>query len=63
MELRELYAAIAKLEESLRNEMPIGFVDYRQIKALAATIELQEYLANRIAAEVAAGTLDPDLEG
>lgn len=36
--------------------------DYRVVKALAATYELQEYLANRIARAVAAGELEPDPE-
>lgn len=36
--------------------------DYRVVKALAATYELQDYLANRIAAAVASGELEPDPE-
>ena len=36
--------------------------DFRIVKALAATYELQEYLANRIARAVAAGELEPDPE-
>jgi hypothetical protein len=37
--------------------------DYRQCKALAALFELQDYIANKIAEQVADGTLPPDLEG
>lgn len=57
MGLQELYDAIVNLREVLRNELHTGTDliarptdDYRHIKALAATYELQEYLANRIAA-------------
>lgn len=70
MGLRELYDAVVNLQEMLRIELHIGTDliarptdDYRHIKALAATYELQEYLANRIAAETDAGLMEPDLEG
>lgn len=36
--------------------------DYKVIHALSATLTLQDYLANRIAAAVEAGELDPDPE-
>ncbi len=68
MGLRELYDSIANLQEILRIELNIGVdlvnqpADSRHIKALAATYELQEYLAHRIAAEVDAGLMDPALK-
>jgi hypothetical protein len=56
MGMQELYDAVVNLQEMLRNELHNGTDlvarpadDYRHIKALAATYELQEYLANRIA--------------
>ena len=67
MGLRELYDSIANLQEVLRIELSIGVdlvnqpTDSRHIKALAATYELQEYLAHRIAAEVDAGLMEPAL--
>lgn len=39
-----------------------GLLDYRTVKALAATYELQDYLANSIAEAVAAGELEQDPE-
>ena len=70
MGLHELYDAVVTLQEMLRIELHIGTDlidrptdDYRHIKALAATYELQEYLVNRIAAETDAGLMEPDLEG
>lgn len=39
-----------------------GCLDYKVVKALAATYELQDYLANRIAQAVADGELEPDPE-
>lgn len=68
MRLRELYDAIQDLQFILQTEVDAGqdlfnrATDYRDIKALAATYELQEYLANRIAASVDAGLLDPNPE-
>lgn len=44
------------------HDAEIGCLDYRVIKALAATHELQDYLANRIAQAVATGELEPDEE-
>lgn len=37
-------------------------LDYKVVKALAATYELQDYLAARIAQGVASGEIDPDEE-
>lgn len=39
-----------------------GYLDYKVVKTLAATYELQDYLANRIAQAVATGELEPDPE-
>ena len=39
-----------------------GYLDYKVVKTLAATYELQDYLANRIAQAVADGELEPDPE-
>ena len=44
------------------HDAEIGCLDYKVVKALAATYELQDYLANRIAQAVADGELDPDEE-
>lgn len=53
------YDFIMALQEELAgNELD----DFRVVKALAATYELQDYLANRIARAVAGGELEPDLD-
>ena len=60
MDLKELYAAILELQEQLaaqHHDAEIGCLDYKVVKALGATYELQDYLANQIAL---AGDLDPD---
>lgn len=61
--LHETYAAIKELRSDLRFELQayttIAEADYRVVKALAACYELQDYLANAIAAE----ETEPDLEG
>lgn len=60
--LQTTYDAVLKLQERLREKL--SYHDARKlsnahfVKALAATYELQDYLANEIA-----GELDPDLEG
>ena len=46
----------------LQAELESRPLDYKLVKALAATYELQDYLANRIAQAVASGELDPDPE-
>jgi hypothetical protein len=57
------YRAGYDLIMALQAELAEGEIeDYRVVKALAATYELQEYLANRIAEAVAAGELEPDPE-
>lgn len=61
------YDAILDLQEHLRAK--VGYMDAGKfanahiVKALAATYELQDYLANEIAAATAAGELEPDEEG
>lgn len=47
-----------KVKPSLRSGL-----DYKPVKALAATYELQDFLANRIAELVNAGELEPDPGG
>lgn len=52
MDLKELYAAILELQEQLaaqHHDAEIGCLDYKVVKALGATYELQDYLANLIA--------------
>ena len=59
------YDFIMALQEELaakHHDAEIGCIDYKAIKALAATYELQDYLANRIAQAVATGELEPDPE-
>lgn len=51
-ELHRLYLGILELQEELstqHHDAEIGCLDYKVIKALAATYELQDYLAGRIA--------------
>jgi hypothetical protein len=55
------YRAGYDLIMALQAELAEGeLYDPRVVKALAATYELQDYLANRIAKAVAAGELEPD---
>jgi len=75
-DLRAAYDTIMELQHKLQAELiPVAAktlleyphdhpedADYRKVKALAATYELQEYLANAIAEDVAAGNLGPDPE-
>jgi len=67
LDLRDVYDAIIDLQHDLRFEIQsytlLSEADYRKVKALAATYELQDYLANRIAEAVNNGELEPDLEG
>ena len=54
MNLNSLYDAIVELQYELSeqyHDAEIGCLDYKTIKALAATYERQDYLANRIARE------------
>lgn len=51
------YDFVMELQAELRE---LELWDYRVVKALAATYELQDYLANRIAKAVADGELEPD---
>lgn len=75
MDLRKMYDAVLDLQADLRSRvgaMAVADVthpchlgpmyNYRLIKALSATYELQEYLAYAIAEAVEAGELDPDPE-
>lgn len=71
-DLRAAYNIIMELQNNLQTELipvaaktlleyPHGHpedADYRKVKALAATFELQEYLANAITAAVSACDLD-----
>lgn len=60
---RTCYDSIIELQEELVaqiHDAEIGCLDYKIIKALAATYELQDYLANRIAQAVATGELEPE---
>ena len=48
------YDFILALQEELaahHHDAEIGCLDYKAVKALAATYELQDYLANKIARE------------
>ena len=59
------YDLIMDLQRDLagqHHDAEIGCLDYKVVKALAATYELQDYLANRIAQAVAVGELEPDPE-
>ena len=52
MDYKAIYDAILELQEHLTQELydvEIGCVDYKTVKVLAATYELQDYLANQIA--------------
>lgn len=54
MKIHQLYDAIMELQDQLsaqHHDAEIGCLDYKVIKALAATYELQDYLAARIACE------------
>ena len=54
--LHQLYQGVLELQEGLQaqyHDAEAGCLDYRVIKALAATYELQDYLAGRIAIEEA----------
>lgn len=65
IDYRSSYDFIMALQgelEAQHHDAEIGCLDYKAVKALAATYELQDYLANRIAKAVANGELDPDPE-
>ena len=65
VDYRACYDQVTKLQHDLagqHHDAEIGCLDYRVVKALAATYELQDYLANRIAQAVAVGELEPDPE-
>lgn len=52
MDFAKLYDAIAELQEHLagqHHDREVGYLDDQVIKALAATYELQDYLAMRLA--------------
>jgi hypothetical protein len=59
IDYRAGYDFIMALQQELRTG---DREDYRVTKALAATYELQDYLANRIAKAVADGELERDPE-
>lgn len=58
------YDFIMALQQELaaKQHDEFGVLDYKAVKALSATYELQDYLANRIAQAVATGELNPDEE-
>lgn len=64
MGLKNLYDRIIDLQLILQTELQVGedlsnhTVDYRHIKALAATYELQEYIAGRILTETSVGLME-----
>lgn len=73
MDLRKMYDDVVELQEDLKRKIAMEaladytiptvhgpLINYRQVKALAASYELQEYLANRIAIAVEAGELDSE---
>jgi len=65
VDYRAGYDFVTNLQNELagqHHDAEIGCLDYRVVKALAATYELQDYLADRIAKAVANGELDPDPE-
>ena len=65
VDYRACYDLITDLQHDLagqHHDAEIGCLDYKAVKALAATYELQDYLANRIAQAVADGELEPDPE-
>ena len=65
IDYRDGYDFIVDLQRELvaqHHDAEIGCLDYKVIKALAATYELQDYLADRIARAVAAGELEEDPE-
>ena len=65
VDYRTCYDLIIDLQHDLagqHHDAEIGCLDYKVVKALAATYELQDYLANRIAQAVATGELEPDEE-
>lgn len=72
MDLRAIYKTMMELEKLLQADLMLeaereltfqpqhrAGPDYRTVKALAAVYELQDYLANAIAAAVGAGELEP----
>lgn len=65
MDYRAGYDFIINLQNQLaaqHHDAEVGCLDYKVVKALAATYELQDYLAGRIAQGVASGEIDPDEE-
>lgn len=62
---RTAYDLIMNLQgelEAQHHDAEIGCLDYKAVKALAATYELQDYLVNRIAQAVTSGEIEPDEE-
>lgn len=65
MDYRAAYDMIMELQAELiedHDDPLFQRPDYQKVKALAATYELQDFLANRIAELVNAGVLEPDPE-
>ena len=76
MDLRKMYDDVMELQHELRIKVGIQALadytkrtpygpglNYRQIKALAACYELQDYLSHRIEVAIEDGELEPDLDG
>lgn len=65
MDFAKLYDAIAELQEHLagqHHDREVGCLDDQVIKALAATYELQDYLAMRLAGIPAVENWDVSVE-
>ena len=65
VDLRAAYDVVMALQEHLQgqhHDAEIGCLDYRVIKALAATYELQDYISGQIALAVATGELDTEAD-
>ena len=65
MDFAELYEAIVQLQAYLagqHHDQEVGCLDYRVIKALAATYELQDYLAMELVKNPSAKAFEALLE-
>ena len=67
IQLHQLHNGILELQEELLqnpNDAEVGCLDYKKVKALAATYELQDYVANEYAvqAQLAAQLFGADVE-
>lgn len=65
VDLRAAYDVVLAFQERLTNELhdaEVGCLDYKAVKALAATYELLDYLSGRIATAVATGEMEPPID-